>query len=55
MVQIKAYAYLAAERIKDFLDGKIEKIDELEQERLWYNSAENRFVHDYSSQHIMGV
>lgn len=55
LIQIKAYAYLAAERIKDFLDGKIEKIDELEQERLWYNSAENRFVHDYSSQRIMGV
>lgn len=30
----------AARRVGEFLDGKIQKIEELEQERLWYNGIE---------------
>ena len=53
LVCARAQTELAAERVRDFLNGKIEKIEELEQERLWYNSFEGAFYHDYFAERIM--
>ncbi len=43
----------AAARIRDYLNGSIDKMEELEEERLWYGQEGQVFVHDYSSQRIM--
>ena len=43
----------AAERVSDYLDSKIERIEELEEKRLWYSGEETPFVHIYFADKIM--
>ena len=40
LVRAEQMTRTAARRVGEFLDGKISKTDELEQERLWYNGTE---------------
>ena len=37
----------AKERITDYLNGKIESVPELEEERLWFGEEGNPFIHNY--------
>ena len=37
----------AAQRIEDYIEGKIDKIEELDEEKLYYSGNENPFIHQY--------
>ncbi len=45
----------AAQRIRDYLDGKVEKLEELEEPRLWFAGMGNPFIHNYFTSMIMTI
>lgn len=55
LAALSATVRTASERIDDYLSGKIKRMEELEQERLYYNSDERLFVNEPKSQKIMMV
>ena len=50
-----AASSLAASRVKDFVDKKVDVLDELEQEKLNYNSVEGLYVTEPASRKMMAV
>ena len=42
----------AKRRIEDFVSKKVDSLEELEEERLYYNGDKNPFIHKYSSSEI---
>ncbi len=45
--------HYAAERLSAYIDGKCERLEELEGERLWYNGIERPFFLEYFDSRIM--
>lgn len=50
---LEASVRRAAKRAAAYAEGKIDAIDELAEERLYYNGKKSPFVHDYFSVHTM--
>lgn len=42
----------SARKIEDYVNGKFDKIEELEEEKLYFSGNENAFVHQYSTRVI---
>lgn len=55
LVRAAATLELASERVRDYISGRVERLDELEQERLWRDRPNILFAREFGSNGIMEV